>query len=269
MPYTNREKNQTDPLPANRVEEKKIAEEIEDLREKLHHHEYLYYVLDQPEDQRRRIRRADAAPASAGSRASRAASRPIRPPSAWAAKPREGFVKVRHSSPMLSLDNALNEDELRAFDQRVRELLKGEPYEYVAELKLDGLSMAAHYENGSMVRAITRGDGHGRRRYRERPHHPLAAAAGEVQAAGVRSARRNRDDAAGFRASERARNGVRFACLRQSAQRRGGFPARAGTGAHGIAAARLLGLFSAGRTANSITRAIGSPSKNCPAWDSR
>ena len=60
---------------------------------------------------------------------------------------------------MLSLDNALNEDEMRAFDQRVRELLKGEPYEYVAELKLDGLSMAVHYENGSMTRAITRGDG--------------------------------------------------------------------------------------------------------------
>ncbi len=60
---------------------------------------------------------------------------------------------------MLSLDNALNEDEMRAFDQRVRELLKGEPYEYVAELKLDGLSMAVHYEHGKMLRAITRGDG--------------------------------------------------------------------------------------------------------------
>jgi DNA ligase (NAD+) len=60
---------------------------------------------------------------------------------------------------MLSLDNALNEEEMRAFDQRVRELLKGEPYEYVAELKLDGLSMAVHYEHGKMLRAITRGDG--------------------------------------------------------------------------------------------------------------
>ncbi len=74
-------------------------------------------------------------------------------------KPREGFIKVRHSSPMLSLDNALNENELREFDRRVRELLSGEPYRYVAELKMDGLSMAAHYRDGRFVSALTRGDG--------------------------------------------------------------------------------------------------------------
>jgi DNA ligase (NAD+) len=74
-------------------------------------------------------------------------------------KPREGFVKVRHSSPMMSLDNALNEGELRDFDRRVRELLGGAAYRYVAELKLDGLSMAAHYRNGQFVQAVTRGDG--------------------------------------------------------------------------------------------------------------
>lgn len=74
-------------------------------------------------------------------------------------KPREGFVKVRHSSPMLSLDNALNESELREFDTRVRNLLGSEPYRYVAELKLDGLSMAVHYHDGQLARAITRGDG--------------------------------------------------------------------------------------------------------------
>ena len=74
-------------------------------------------------------------------------------------KPREGFVKVRHSSPMLSLDNALNEAEFLDFDRRVRQLLGGEPYRYVAELKLDGLSMAAHYREGLFVQAVTRGDG--------------------------------------------------------------------------------------------------------------
>ena len=74
-------------------------------------------------------------------------------------KPREGFVKVPHSSPMLSLDNALNEEELREFDRRVRDLLDGQGFEYVAELKLDGLSMAAHYRDGRMQQAITRGDG--------------------------------------------------------------------------------------------------------------
>jgi DNA ligase (NAD+) len=74
-------------------------------------------------------------------------------------KAREGFTKVRHSSAMLSLDNALNEGELREFDRRVRELLGGAAYRYVAELKLDGLSMAAHYRNGLFTQAVTRGDG--------------------------------------------------------------------------------------------------------------
>src|SRR5208283_4063960 len=72
-------------------------------------------------------------------------------------KPREGFQKVAHSSPMLSLDNALTEDELRAFDNRVRDLLKGAPCRYIAELKMDGLSMAARYRNGVFHQAITRG----------------------------------------------------------------------------------------------------------------
>jgi len=137
---------------------KKVEAEIEDLREKLHHHEYLYYVLDQPEisdaeydRMMRRLQELEAAHPEMVTSES--------PTQRVGGKPREGFVKVRHSSPMLSLDNALNEDEMRAFDQRVRELLKGEPFEYVAELKLDGLSMAVHYENGKMVRAITRGDG--------------------------------------------------------------------------------------------------------------
>ena len=74
-------------------------------------------------------------------------------------KVREGFVKVTHAAPMLSLDNALNEGELRAWDSRVREGLRGEEPVYVAELKLDGLSMTAHYCNGAFTQAVTRGDG--------------------------------------------------------------------------------------------------------------
>jgi DNA ligase (NAD+) len=141
------------------VEEKKIEEEIEDLRDKLHHHEHLYYVLDRPEisdaEYDRMMRRLQELEAGRPDLVT-----PDSPTRRVGGKAREGFVNVRHSSPLLSLDNALNEDEMRAFDQRVRELLKGEPYEYVAELKLDGLSMAVHYENGRMARAITRGDGH-------------------------------------------------------------------------------------------------------------
>jgi DNA ligase (NAD+) len=74
-------------------------------------------------------------------------------------KTREGFQKIAHSSSMLSLDNALDESELRAFDARVRELLGGADYQYVAELKMDGLSMAARYREGYFRQAITRGDG--------------------------------------------------------------------------------------------------------------
>src|SRR5437764_4004771 len=74
-------------------------------------------------------------------------------------KPREGFVKVAHTSRMLSLDNALNEAELQEFDRRVRDLLGNETPRYVAELKLDGLSMAALYRGGQFAQAVTRGDG--------------------------------------------------------------------------------------------------------------
>jgi DNA ligase (NAD+) len=134
------------------------AVEIEILREELRRHERLYYVLDQPEITdaeydalMRRLRQLeDQFPELAT---------PDSPTQRVGGKPREGFVKVRHSSPMMSLDNALNEGELRDFDRRVRELLGGAAYRYVAELKLDGLSMAAHYRNGQFVQAVTRGDG--------------------------------------------------------------------------------------------------------------
>ncbi len=75
-----------------------------------------------------------------------------------------GFASVQHAEPMLSLDNAFSEEELRAFDERVRRGLAdtGEVsghVEYVAELKIDGLSVAVTYDNGILVRGATRGDG--------------------------------------------------------------------------------------------------------------
>ncbi|HKW97746.1 MAG TPA: NAD-dependent DNA ligase LigA [Bryobacteraceae bacterium] len=136
----------------------KLADEIEELRKTLHRHEYLYYVLDQPEV-------SDAEYDSLMNRLRDLESQhpelitPDSPTQRVGGKPREGFVKVQHSAPMLSLDNALNEPELRAFDNRVRDLLKSVPYRYVVELKLDGLSMAAHYRNNQLGRAVTRGDG--------------------------------------------------------------------------------------------------------------
>lgn len=137
---------------------KDVAVQIEKLRETLRHHEHLYYVLDQPEISdaeydalMRELRDLEAKHPELLT--------PDSPTRRVGGKPREGFVKVAHSSPMLSLDNALDEGELRDFDRRVRDLLRGAAFQYVAELKLDGLSMAAYYRDGQFVQAITRGDG--------------------------------------------------------------------------------------------------------------
>jgi DNA ligase (NAD+) len=134
------------------------AREIETLREDLRRHEHLYYVLDQPEisdsEYDALMRRLQDLESHHPALAS-----PDSPTQRVGGKPREGFVKVRHSSAMLSLDNALNDDELRDFDRRVRELLGGVEFRYVTELKMDGLSMATHYRDGAFLQAVTRGDG--------------------------------------------------------------------------------------------------------------
>lgn len=135
-----------------------VAEQIEALRAELRRHEHLYYVLDQPEitdaEYDRLMRQLQALENEHPHLIT-----PESPTQRVGGKPREGFVKVRHSSPMLSLDNALNEGELRDFDRRVQDLLGHADYRYVAELKLDGLSMAAHFAGGRFQQAITRGDG--------------------------------------------------------------------------------------------------------------
>lgn len=135
-----------------------VSNQVEKLRAELRRHEHLYYVLDQPEitdaEYDALMRELQELEAKHPELAS-----PDSPTQRVGGKPREGFVKMRHSSAMLSLDNALNEAELREFDRRVRDLLRSAPYQYAAELKLDGLSMATHYEDGALRRAITRGDG--------------------------------------------------------------------------------------------------------------
>jgi len=131
---------------------------VEALREELRRHEHLYYVEDRPElpdaEYDRLFRELQAIEAAHPEVAT-----PDSPTMRVGGKPRDGVATAAHSSPMLSLDNALNQGELREFDRRVRELLAGAEYSYTAELKLDGLSMAARYEGGELVRAITRGDG--------------------------------------------------------------------------------------------------------------
>ena len=74
-------------------------------------------------------------------------------------RPAEGFPEVVHTRQMLSLDNSYNIDELRAFDERCRRLAEGRKLEYVAELKIDGLSLSLQYEDGLLMRGVTRGDG--------------------------------------------------------------------------------------------------------------
>ena len=137
---------------------KDVEKKIEALREKIRRHEYLYYVLDQPEisdaefDKLTRLLKDLEAEhpelITADSPTQRVGG-----------KPREGFIKVPHSSPMLSLDNTYSEEELRDWERRVHELSGRKDVDYVCELKLDGMSLALIYEDGKLVRGITRGDG--------------------------------------------------------------------------------------------------------------
>src|SRR5215470_15400320 len=138
--------------------DKHIENKVEGLREKIRHHEYRYYVLDDPEisdaefdrlmNELKRLEAEHPALITADSPTQRVGG-----------KPREGFVKVPHSIPMLSLDNAYNEEELRNWERRVHELSGRKNIEYVCELKLDGMSLAVVYENGRLARGVTRGDG--------------------------------------------------------------------------------------------------------------
>ncbi len=131
---------------------------IEKLREELRHHEYLYYVLDAPEisdaEYDLLMRELKALEEKHPELIT-----PDSPTQRVGGKPREGFVKVQHSTPMLSLDNAYNEAELRDWERRVHELAGEKNIEYVCELKLDGLSMALRYTGGKYQSAVTRGDG--------------------------------------------------------------------------------------------------------------
>src|ERR1700724_2945963 len=131
---------------------------IHSVREEIRRHEYRYYVLDDPEITHaefdrlmNELKKLEAAHPELITTDS--------PTQRVGGKPREGFVKVAHSVPMLSLDNAYSEEELRNWERRVHELTGRKDIEYVCELKLDGMSLALRYEDGKLVRGITRGDG--------------------------------------------------------------------------------------------------------------
>jgi len=137
---------------------KAIAREIERLRDEIRRHDDLYYVNDSPEISDReydllleKLQKLEAANPELVT--------PDSPTQRVGGRPAEGFPEVVHTRPMMSLDNSYNIDELRAFDDRCRRLAEGRPIQYVAELKIDGLSLSLQYENGVLVRGVTRGDG--------------------------------------------------------------------------------------------------------------
>jgi len=151
--------NQTALARTQRQKNKAVdpAVRVEELRELIRRHEHAYYVLDEPavsdaqydalflelrriEEERPDLLTTDSPTQRVGGEAS------------------DQFAKVRHRSPMLSLQNAFDEAEIRAFDKRVRAAV-GDKVVYCAELKIDGLAMSLTYAKGRLQRAATRGDG--------------------------------------------------------------------------------------------------------------
>jgi len=135
-----------------------IRQKIEHLRTEIRRHDYLYYVINQPQISDRQydelfaelksLEQANPQYITSDSPTQRVSERPV-----------EGFASVRHAIPMLSIDNTYSPDELKAFDERVAKGLGSKNYDYVVELKIDGLAISLRYEKGRLVTAATRGDG--------------------------------------------------------------------------------------------------------------
>jgi DNA ligase (NAD+) len=131
---------------------------IRQLREQIRRHDYLYYVLNAPEisdrqydtlfSQLKELEQAHPQLIAPDSPTQRVSETPI-----------EGFTQIRHSVPMLSIDNTYSDEELREFDKRIRKGLETSDYDYVVELKIDGLAVSILYEKGRLTAAATRGDG--------------------------------------------------------------------------------------------------------------
>ena len=134
------------------------AREIEKLRDEIRRHDELYYVENSPEISDREydellenLQNLEEAHPELIT--------PDSPTQRVGGRPAEGFPEVIHTRPMLSLDNSYNINELRAFDERCQRLAEGRALEYVAELKIDGVSLSLQYEDGLLARGVTRGDG--------------------------------------------------------------------------------------------------------------
>ncbi len=143
---------------AGAAETEQVLKQIEDLRDRIRHHDYLYYIEAKPEisdreydrllDDLRQLEQQYPQLITPDSPTQRVGGQPL-----------AGFASVRHSTPMLSIDNTYDEAELVAFDQRVRSSLGVDTVTYVLEPKVDGVAVSLRYEQGRFVRGLTRGDG--------------------------------------------------------------------------------------------------------------
>lgn len=140
------------------MKKNEVRDLIERLREEIRHHDRLYYVDNKPDisdheydallKKLEKLEKSNPEFIIPDSPTQRVAGEPV-----------GSFAVVEHKAQMLSMDNTYNHDELREFDARVKKNLGGEKYDYVVELKIDGVSVALTYEDGRFIRGATRGDG--------------------------------------------------------------------------------------------------------------
>jgi len=138
---------------------KSAQQQHQKLTQQLHHHNYRYHTLDQPEitdaeydrlmQQLLEIEKQYPELVTPESPSQRVGSIPL-----------EGFIEASHASPMLSLENAFNHQDLENFDIRIKRFLaREEDLEYICEPKLDGVAVALTYQQGKLIRGATRGNG--------------------------------------------------------------------------------------------------------------
>ncbi|MDD5383097.1 MAG: NAD-dependent DNA ligase LigA, partial [Candidatus Margulisbacteria bacterium] len=140
------------------MDKAQAKKKIEQLRAEIHHHDYLYYVLDKPQladaEYDKLFRELQDLEKQFPELVT-----PDSPTRRVGGEPLKAFKTVTHKKPLLSLDNAMNEDELLEFDRRVREGLDKDRINYICELKMDGLAISLVYKKGKLLVGSTRGDG--------------------------------------------------------------------------------------------------------------
>jgi DNA ligase (NAD+) len=135
-----------------------VQERINNLRQQIQHHNHLYYVLDRPEISDRDFDRLLEELKALETEHPELIT-PDSPTQRVGGEPIDGFRTVRHRTPMLSIENTYNAEELREFDGRVRRVIRNEPVRYVVELKIDGVAVSLTYRDGKLDVGATRGNG--------------------------------------------------------------------------------------------------------------